>query len=131
MTASSLPENGTEADEEFEWTSPDEAVRKPFTRGRTAALGLAMEYDLCVSGAGLAHLHSIEAEADVVPLVQVCSASPLVICIDLCRKIVYTKQGSDKFVRQAYEPTIRRHSKNLVTGLALSEMSGTPPRHLG
>lgn len=40
-----------EADAEFEWLSPNEQVRVPFSRNWKELLLLAAEYDLCLTGA--------------------------------------------------------------------------------
>ncbi len=69
-------EDDVEDDARFEWVSPDERVRRPFARGRRDALALACEWDLCVSGEGLAHLHHVGADAAYVPLTQA-RATPL------------------------------------------------------
>lgn len=58
-------------DSYLQWMSPDEAVTVPFSRDRQAALELASEYDLCISGDGLTHLHKIGADPSFVPLAQV------------------------------------------------------------
>ena len=65
------PHAASVPDSHYQWISPDERIQRPFSRGRTAALQLAAEYDLCISGDGLAHLHSIGADTSYVPLAQV------------------------------------------------------------
>lgn len=60
-----------EEDSKFEWTTPDEALRLPFERSRKAAVSLAAQWDLCISGDGLHHMQQICAEADYIPLTQV------------------------------------------------------------
>lgn len=40
----------TEADAEFEWLSPNERVRVPYSRKWQDLLLLASEYDLCLTG---------------------------------------------------------------------------------
>ena len=58
-------------DSHYQWISPDERIQRPFSRERGAALDLAAEYDLCISGNGLTHLHSIGVDTSYVPLAQV------------------------------------------------------------
>lgn len=58
-------------DDQLRWVSPDEATVVPFSRQREEALRLAAEYDLCISGDGLTHLHKIGADASFLPLAQV------------------------------------------------------------
>lgn len=58
-------------DSQLRWASPDEATVVPFSRRREDALLLASDYDLCISGDGLTHLHKIGADASFVPLAQV------------------------------------------------------------
>ena len=59
-----------EDDSHFQWLSPSEDACLPFARGRADALALASEWDLCISGDGLHHLHQIGADAAYVPLTQ-------------------------------------------------------------
>eukprot|EP00891_Asterochloris_glomerata_P000411 jgi/Astpho2/411/Aster-03461 len=61
----------SEPDEGFEWVTPDESTRLPFVRSPEAALQLAQEWDLCISGDGLLHLQHIGAEPVYIPLAQV------------------------------------------------------------
>lgn len=52
-----------EADAEFEWVSPDESSRIPFSRSWEELLLLAGEYDLCLTGAaGKGHTARSAAE---------------------------------------------------------------------
>ena len=67
----SAPPTESEPDEAFEWVTPDESTRLPFVRSPDAALQLAQEWDLCISGDGLLHLQHIGAEAAYIPLAQV------------------------------------------------------------
>ena len=60
-----------EPDSHFHWTTPDEATQMNFTCDRTAALQMASEWDLCISGDGLTHLQQIGQEAAFIPLAQV------------------------------------------------------------
>ena len=60
-----------EADASYEWVSPDESVREPFSSHRSQAVTLASQYDLAISGEGLSHLHDIGAESTFVPMTQV------------------------------------------------------------
>lgn len=60
-----------EPDLHYEWVTPDEATRLPFNRDPSANLLLAAEWDLCISGEGLHHLHQIGADLHLVPLAQV------------------------------------------------------------
>ena len=64
-------EAAVEPDSCFEWVSPDERTRLPFSPGRRDALALAAEWDLCVAGDGLAHLQQAGLERSFIPLVQV------------------------------------------------------------
>lgn len=64
-------EAAVEPDSCFEWVSPDERTRVPFSPARRDALALAAEWDLCVAGDGLAHLHQMGLERAFIPLVQV------------------------------------------------------------
>ena len=65
------PPTESEPDEGFEWVTPDESTRLPFIRSPEAALQLAQEWDLCISGDGLLHLQHIGAEPVYIPLAQV------------------------------------------------------------
>lgn len=67
----SAPPTESEPDEGFEWVTPDESTRLPFVRSPEAALQLAQEWDLCISGDGLLHLQHIGAEPVYIPLAQV------------------------------------------------------------
>ena len=67
----SAPPTESEPDEGFEWVTPDEGTRLPFVRSPEAALQLAQEWDLCISGDGLLHLQHIGAESVYIPLAQV------------------------------------------------------------
>ena len=67
----SAPPTESEPDEGFEWLTPDESTRLPFVRSPEAALLLAKEWDLCISGDGLLHLQHIGAEPIYIPLAQV------------------------------------------------------------
>jgi len=60
-----------EPDSHFEWITPDESSHLEFTRDRAAVLQMASEWDLCISGDGLAHLQQIGQEAAFIPLAQV------------------------------------------------------------
>uniref|UniRef100_A0A383WJ86 Cation-transporting ATPase n=1 Tax=Tetradesmus obliquus TaxID=3088 RepID=A0A383WJ86_TETOB len=60
-----------EADAEFEWVSPDESSRIPFSRSWEELLLLAGEYDLCLTGDALAHVEGCKLGRRVIPLVQV------------------------------------------------------------
>lgn len=60
-----------EPDSHFEWLSPDEAVRLPFSRSRDDAVQLAVQYDLCFGGDALHHVEQIGAAPLFVPLTQV------------------------------------------------------------
>jgi hypothetical protein len=60
-----------EPDSHYEWVSPDERVRLPFSRERGAVLGLAERFDLCISGDALLHIQQHQAESLFVPLAQV------------------------------------------------------------
>ncbi|KAK9819655.1 hypothetical protein WJX72_000825 [[Myrmecia] bisecta] len=60
-----------EPDSHFEWVSPDEATIIPFSRDRHLAIELASQWDLCIAGTGLHHIHQIGAEATFIPLAQV------------------------------------------------------------
>lgn len=64
-------EDIVEPDSHFEWASPDEATKLDFSRDRGEILLMASQYDLCISGDGLTHIHQIGAEADFIPLAQV------------------------------------------------------------
>jgi len=63
-------EAAVEPDSHFEWVSPDEHARLPFSPARADALALAAEWDLCVAGDGLAHLQQGGLDAAFIPLVQ-------------------------------------------------------------
>jgi len=63
-------EAAVEPDSHFEWVSPDETARLPFSPARADALALAAEWDLCVAGDGLAHLQQGGIDAAFIPLVQ-------------------------------------------------------------
>lgn len=69
-------EEEVEPDSHFEWVSPDESVRKPFSRERGAVLALASEFDLCLGGEALHHIQQIGAAPLFVPLTQVLLCSP-------------------------------------------------------
>ncbi len=60
-----------QGDARYEWVSPDESVREPFSSDQTDAVSLASQYDLAISGEGLGHLHDIGAENIFVPMTQV------------------------------------------------------------
>ena len=66
-----MHENEEEPDSHFVWLSPDESEELPFSRARYDALSLASQYDLCISGDGLHHLHQIGVDTSYVPLAQV------------------------------------------------------------
>jgi hypothetical protein len=55
-----------EADAEFEWVSPDESARIPYSRDWAELLLLAAEYDLCLTG-GLLGLFKSEKTAAMPP----------------------------------------------------------------
>ncbi|KAF8062935.1 PDR2 [Scenedesmus sp. PABB004] len=59
------------ADAEFEWLSPDESTRLPFSRDWDELLLLASENDLCLTGDALAHVEGAGLGRRVIPLVQV------------------------------------------------------------
>lgn len=59
------------ADSHFHWISQDGQTDLPFSRDAAAALDLATQYDLCITGTGLTHLHNINADAAYIPLTQV------------------------------------------------------------
>lgn len=63
-------EDEEEPDSHFEWVSPDEATRRPFERSQEAAVALARQYDLCLGGEALHHIHQIGAAPLFVPLTQ-------------------------------------------------------------
>ncbi len=63
-------EAAVEPDSHFEWVSPDERTRVPFSPARGDALALAAAWDLCVAGDGLAHLQQARLEGAFIPLVQ-------------------------------------------------------------
>lgn len=63
-------EAAVEPDSHFEWVSPDERTRVPFSPARADALALAADWDLCVAGDGLAHLQQARLEGAFIPLVQ-------------------------------------------------------------
>ena len=58
-------------DSHLQWMTPDESITIPFSRDRQSALELASQYDLCISGDGLTHLHKIGADSSFLPLAQV------------------------------------------------------------
>lgn len=60
-----------EPDAHFEWLSPDETERRPFSRDRDQVFALARDFDLCLGGDTLQHIENINAAALFVPLVQV------------------------------------------------------------
>ena len=68
-TASHLEER--EPDSHYEWITPDESERLPFSRDQDAAIKLASQWDLCLSGDALLHIQQHSLEALFVPLVQV------------------------------------------------------------
>ena len=68
-TAAHLEE--AEPDCHYEWVTPDESERAPFSRERAAILQLARRWDLCLSGDALLHIQQHGLEALFVPLVQV------------------------------------------------------------
>ena len=55
----------------LQWSTPDEATTIPFSRRREDALELASQYDLCIGGDGVTHLHKTGADASFLPLAQV------------------------------------------------------------
>lgn len=58
-------------DSEYEWVSPDETVRIPFSRSLDDLLRVASRYDLAVSGEALGYLEGIGLAPTVIPMVQV------------------------------------------------------------
>lgn len=71
-------------DSAFHWLSPDEKTEQPFSRDAASARDLASQYDLCISGDALTHLHRVGADTTYVPLAQVPSLlhaeMQLIIC---------------------------------------------------
>ena len=59
-----------EPDSHYEWVTPDEGERRPFSRDQDAVVALATEWDLCLSGDALLHVQQHELERLFVPLVQ-------------------------------------------------------------
>lgn len=73
---------------QFEWRSPNEAIRQPFKADLASAVSVASEYDLCLSGDALYHLQQRGADNIYVPLIQV-SCTPLFAYAEaLMRQIV-------------------------------------------
>lgn len=60
-----------EPDSHFQWLSPDETCRLPFSRDSDQVLALARQYDLCLGGDSLQHIENIKAAALFIPLIQV------------------------------------------------------------
>mmetsp|Transcript_35059 Transcript_35059/g.99382 ORF Transcript_35059/g.99382 Transcript_35059/m.99382 type:complete len:1266 (-) Transcript_35059:109-3906(-) len=58
-------------DSEFEWVSPDESVREPFSRERRDIAALAVTHDLCLPGDGITHAGLAGCLDTLVPLTQV------------------------------------------------------------
>lgn len=58
-------------DSEYEWVSPDETIRIPFSRSLDDLLKVASRFDLAVSGEALGYLESIGMAPTVIPMVQV------------------------------------------------------------
>jgi hypothetical protein len=65
------PGGAEDSSASFEWRSPDEAVTRPFEGDLAAAVSVASEYDLCLSGDALHHLHQQGLDTIYVPLTQV------------------------------------------------------------
>jgi hypothetical protein len=57
------------SDEHFAWRAVDDELIEPFSRSPTAIVHLALRYDLCVTGDGLAHC----ARAGIADVVVGCS----------------------------------------------------------
>ena len=68
------PGGAEDSSASFEWRSPDEAVTRPFEGDLAAAVSVASEYDLCLSGDALHHLHQQGLDTIYVPLTQVHSS---------------------------------------------------------
>eukprot|EP01025_Chloroclados_australasicus_P006477 TRINITY_DN12088_c0_g1_i1.p1 TRINITY_DN12088_c0_g1~~TRINITY_DN12088_c0_g1_i1.p1 ORF type:complete len:850 (-),score=59.08 TRINITY_DN12088_c0_g1_i1:220-2442(-) len=58
-------------DDEFEWVSPDEAIRIQFANDKAQILQVAKQFDLCMSGDALAYAHNHGFDSFMIPLVQV------------------------------------------------------------
>ena len=59
-----------EPDSHYEWVTPDESERIPFSREEANAVALATQWDLCLSGDALLHVQQHGLERLFVPLVQ-------------------------------------------------------------
>lgn len=66
----------TMADSHFHWVSQDRSLDLAFSQSQKDALNLASQYDLCVTGTGLAHLHKTGADLIYIPLAQVSCLHP-------------------------------------------------------
>eukprot|EP00803_Ostreobium_quekettii_P002740 evm.model.scf_1942.1 EVM.evm.TU.scf_1942.1 scf_1942:7847-15557(-) len=67
--------HGAIADYGYEWVSPDEATRIPFSRQQDDILELAQEWDLCIVGDALGHLERARVASFLIPLAQVTAGS--------------------------------------------------------
>ena len=58
-------------DEHFSWRSTADVLLAPFSREASDVVALAVQYDLCVTGDGLAHCARIGIDAVVIGCTQV------------------------------------------------------------
>ncbi|KAG2425295.1 hypothetical protein HXX76_013876 [Chlamydomonas incerta] len=106
-------EPGTEPDAAFVWSSPDEAVRLPFSRAWDDMLTVASEYDLCVSGDALAHAAAVGAADKLIPLCQ-----------------VFARVSPDQ--KELVVKTLRSHGAvTLMCGDGTNDVGGLKAAHVG
>lgn len=60
-----------QSDSEYQWLSPDESVRIPYSREWGPLLQLASEWDLAVSGEALGYVEGLGLGQQLIPLCQV------------------------------------------------------------